>query len=100
MVSIGRRWAVVVAMAAMVVVVVVVVTPMSEKEEEEEALRSRRRGKESVARRRGRWSNREIRAAVKDDGACDRKYSFPQALFTRPPRSWFLRLPGSSLINK
>lgn len=62
-------------------------TPMSEKEEEEEALRSRRRGKESVARRRGRWSNREIRAAVKDDGAYDRKYSFPQALFTQPPRS-------------
>jgi len=55
-------------------VVVVVVVPMLEEEEEEEALRGE--GKESVAKRRDRWSNREIRAAVKHDSVHDRKYSF------------------------
>jgi len=55
-------------------VVVVVVIPMLEEEEEEVALRGE--GKESVAKRRDRWSNREIRAAVKRDSVHDRKYSF------------------------
>lgn len=56
----------------MVVVVMVVVTPRRKRKRRHYAGE----GKESVARRRGRWSNWEIRAAVKDDGACDRKYSF------------------------